>query len=83
MMVKSRFTGRKFLTPEMSVSSGPTSLKRSVRRLESEEKPLKIVPVSEGWAVVPVGAEVIIVRRVISRTLVLLLAEWHCQQRRV
>ena len=72
--VMSLFAGRKFLTPEMRFSKfapRAPSRRRSVRRLEMEEKPRKSsVPAEEvggaGWE----GAEVIIVMRVISRTLV-------------
>ena len=69
--VRSLFAGRKFLTPEMRFSklapSAP-SLRRSVSRLPIELKPRKIsllVDTGAGW----VGAEVIMVMRVISRTL--------------
>ena len=76
--VKSLFTGRKFFTPEMRFSKfaprprakGP-SFRRSVNLLLREEKPRKR---SEDWVgrvagFCWVGAEVIIVMRVISRTL--------------
>ena len=69
--VRSLLAGRKFLTPEMRFSKlAPRvpSLRRSVRRLLMELKPRKIsLPVDcwAGW----LGAEVIIVMRVSSRTL--------------
>lgn len=75
--VRSLFTGRKFFTPEMRFSKfapkprgREPSFRRSVSLLLREEKPRKR---SEDWlgreAGACVGAEVIIVMRVISRTL--------------
>lgn len=73
VMVRSRFAGRKFLTPEMRCSKlapTPVSFKEEVRREEIEEKRLKS---SEGAVLgcelVWEGAEVIIVIRVVARTL--------------
>lgn len=67
--VRSRFAGRKDFTPESRVSKlapTPVSFREEVRRLEMEEKPRKRSVVG---AVVGVGAEVIIVMRVVARTL--------------
>lgn len=72
--VMSLLTGRKFFTPDMRFSKfapRAPSRRRSVSRLLMEEKPRKssvLVDWGAGW----VGAEVIIVMRVISRTL-----EWE------
>ena len=70
--VRSRFAGRKFLTPEMRFSKlaeTPESLREEVRRLEMEEKPRKSSVVEVAWVVCCEGAEVIIVMRVVARTL--------------
>lgn len=71
--VRSRFAGRKFLTPEMRFSKlaeTPESLREEVRRLEMDEKPRKSSVVEvEDWVVGWEGAEVIIVMRVVARTL--------------
>ena len=75
--VMSLFAGRKFLTPEMRFSKlapRAPSRKRSVSRLLMELKPRKsslLVDCGAGC----VGAEVIIVMRVISRTLQVLLVD--------
>lgn len=69
--VRSLFSGRKFLTPEMRFSKlapRAPSLSRSVRRLLIELKPRNISLLAEDWEGC-VGADVIIVMRVISRTL--------------
>jgi hypothetical protein len=70
--VKSRFAGRKFLTPEIKFSKlapTPDSLREEVRREEIEEKPRKSsVDADACWGVCE-GAEVIIVMRVVARTL--------------
>ena len=71
VMVRSLFTGRKFFTFEIRFSKPPERAlvpKRSWMRLDMELKPRKRSPVAEGaagW----LGAEVIIVIFVISRTL--------------
>lgn len=70
--VRSRLAGRKFLTPEISVSKlalMPVAARRSVRRLEMDEKPWK----SEGFgggAETGVAVLVSIVMRVVARTLI-------------
>jgi len=69
--VKSLFAGRKFLTPEIKFSKFepiPASLNLSVSPLESELNPRKRSLDADDWAGW-VGAEEIIVMRVISRTL--------------
>lgn len=74
--VRSLFAGRKFLTPDMRLSKlapRPASLKRSVRRDEMELKPRKRSFEADDCCGC-VGAEEIIVMRVISRTLVTELA---------
>ena len=69
--VKSRLAGRKFLTPDMRVSKlafMPVAARRSVRRLDMDEKPWK----REGFggaAVAGVAVEVSMVMRVVARTL--------------
>lgn len=72
VMVRSRLAGRKFLTPEMSVSKlapTPVSFREEVRREDMEEKRVKSsVEAVVGWAAWE-GAEVIIVMRVVARTL--------------
>ncbi len=72
VMVRSRFAGRKFLTPEIRFSKlapTPDSLREDVRREEMEEKPRKSsVDADACWGVWE-GAEVIIVMRVVARTL--------------
>lgn len=70
--VISLLAGRKFLTPEIRFSKfapRAPSRRRSVRRLEMEEKPRKSSLLVEEVGGGCVGAEVIIVMRVISRTL--------------
>ena len=69
--VMSLLAGRKFLTPDMRFSKlapREPSLKRSVNRLLMELKPRKSSLLAD-WAAGAVGAEVIIVIRVTSRTL--------------
>ncbi len=69
--VRSLLAGRKFLTPEMRFSKfapRAPSLKRSVKRLLMELKPRKSSLLAD-WGPGAEGAEVIIVMRVISRTL--------------
>lgn len=69
--VRSLFAGRKFFTPERRFSKlAPKAppARRSVRRLLRVLKPRKMSLLVEGWAGAE-GAEVIIVMRVISRTL--------------
>lgn len=70
--VRSRFAGRKFFTPEMRFSKlapTPDSLREEVRREEMLLKPRKSsVDVLACWAVWE-GMEVIIVMRVVARTL--------------
>jgi len=72
--VKSRFAGKKFLTPEIRFSKlapTPDSLREEVRREEIEEKPRKSsVDADACWGVCE-GADAIIVMRVVARTL------WH------
>ncbi len=73
--VRSRLAGNRFFTPDMRFSKlapTPESLRRSVSRLEMLLKPRKrSLEVGSweggGWA----GAEVIIVMRVVARTLLL------------
>jgi hypothetical protein len=70
--VKSRFAGRKFLTPEIRFSKlapTPDSLREEVRREEMEEKPRNSSVDAEACWGVCEGAEVIIVMRVVARTL--------------
>ena len=70
--VRSRFAGRKFLTPEMRESKlapTPDSLREDVRREEMEEKPRKSSVDALACAGVVDGADVIIVMRVVARTL--------------
>ena len=70
--VRSRFAGRKFFTPEMRESKlapTPDSLRDVVKREEIEEKPRKSSVEVLAWAGVLEGAEVIIVIRVVARTL--------------
>lgn len=71
--VKSRFAGRKFLTPLIRVSKlapTPVSFREEVRREDMLEKRVKSsVEAVEDWVVVWEGAEVIIVMRVVARTL--------------
>ncbi len=70
--VRSRLAGRKFLTPEMRFSKlapTPDSLREEVRREEMLLKPPKSwVDAEACWAVWD-GAEVIMVMRVVFRTL--------------
>ena len=69
--VMSLFAGRKFFTPEIRFSKfapRAPSRRRSVRRLLMELKPRKSSLLVD-WGAGCVGAEVIIVMRVISRTL--------------
>lgn len=71
VIVRSRFTGKKFLTPEIRLSmltETPESLSDEVRREEIEEKPRNISPDVLGCAGCE-GAEVIMVMRVVARTL--------------
>ena len=71
--VKSRFAGKKFLTPEIRFSKlapTPDSLREEVSREEIEEKPRKSSVDAEACCAVCEGAEVIIVMRVVARTLV-------------
>ena len=71
--VRSRFAGRKFFTPDMRFSKlapTPDSLREEVRREDMDEKPRKSSVDVEAWAGVWVGAVVIIVMRVVARTLV-------------
>jgi hypothetical protein len=71
--VKSRFAGRKFLTPLIKVSKlapTPVSFREDVRREEMLEKRVKSsVEAVEDCVVCWAGAEVIIVMRVVARTL--------------
>jgi len=70
--VRSRLAGRKFFTPEIRVSKlapTPDSLRDVVRREEMLLKPRKSSAEVEAWAGVVEGAEVIIVMRVVARTL--------------
>ena len=74
--VKSRFAGRKFLTPEIRFSKlapTPDSLREEVRREEMEEKPRNSSVDAEACWGVCEGVEVIIVMRVVARTLRVLL----------
>jgi len=74
--VRSRLAGRKFFTPEIRVSKlapTPDSLREDVKREEMLEKPRKSsVEALACWGVWE-GAEVIIVMRVVARTLRVLL----------
>jgi hypothetical protein len=70
--VKSRFAGRKDLTPESRFSKfapTPVSLREEVRREEMLLKPRKRSVEVVAWEGEEVGAEVIIVMRVVARTL--------------
>jgi hypothetical protein len=72
VIVKSRFAGRKFFTPLMRVSKlavTPVAARRSVRRLEMEEKLRKRSEDEEGAGVGGRAVEVSIVMRVVARTL--------------
>lgn len=70
--VRSRLAGKKFLTPLMRFSKlapTPDSLRRSVSLLEMLLKPRKSsVEVEDCWVVLA-GVEVIMVIRVVARTL--------------
>lgn len=74
--VRSRSAGRKFLTPEMRFSKlapTPDSLREVVRREEMLLKPRKSsVEVDDAGLGAEEGAEVIIVMRVVARTLVVM-----------
>jgi hypothetical protein len=76
--VRSRFAGRKFFTPEMRVSKlapTPVSFREEVRREEMlEKRPKSSVEAVVDWEVDWEGAEVIIVMRVVARTLGWVLA---------
>jgi hypothetical protein len=72
VIVRSRLAGRKFFTPEIKFSKlapTPDSFREDVKREEILEKPRKRS--DEGWDDVGCvgGAEVIIVMRVVARTL--------------
>lgn len=70
--VRSRFAGRKALTPDRAFSKCvliPEDCRVVVRREEMDEKPRKRSGVVEEVEVVGVGEEVSIVMRVVARTL--------------
>lgn len=69
--VRSRLAGRRFFTPERRFSKlapTPVSLREEVRR---EVMPRKRSVETEAWGAVVDGAEVIIVIRVVARTLMM------------
>lgn len=71
VMVKSRLTGKKFFTPEIKLSKltdTPESLSDEVRREDIEVNPRKSSPEALCCAGCE-GAEVIMVIRVVARTL--------------
>lgn len=72
MTVRSRLAGKKLLTPERRFSKlapTPVSLSEDVRREEMLLKPRKSSLDAEAWAGDCDGADVIIVIRVVARTL--------------
>jgi hypothetical protein len=71
--VRSRFAGKKFFTPEIKFSKlapTPVSFKEEVRREDMLLKPRKSSVDVEAWVGAEDGVEVIIVIRVVARTLV-------------
>ena len=70
--VRSRLAGRKFLTPEMRFSKlapTPDSFKEVVSREDMLLNPRKSSVEVDAWLGAAEGAEVIIVMRVVARTL--------------